>query len=172
MPFKCWKVCALLAFLQDLPDLEQAAWNVEASLPFASLERKKHLATAVEVAEPLRVERILEARPHIFIKLFEPFQAFLVPCELVAFDHCDRGLYVNPPEFLIPFEFLLRGALAVEEVEDSAIFLVPSFFNDGEGDLNALVDKSLVVPADAEVHHERLKVVAGIDFPALETVEP
>ena len=146
--------CALLAFLQDLPDLEQAAWNVEASLPFASLERKKHLATAVEVAEPLWVERILEARPHIFIKLFEPFQAFLVPCELVAFDHCDRGLYVNPPEFLIPFEFLLWGALAVEEVEDSAIFLVPSFFNDGEGDLNSLVDKSLVVPADAEVHHE------------------
>ena len=47
MPFKCGKVCALLAFLQDLPDLEQAAWNVEASFPFASLERKKHLATSV-----------------------------------------------------------------------------------------------------------------------------
>ena len=81
---------------------------------------------------------------------------------------------MHPPEFLVPLQFLLRRALAVKEVEDSAIFLVPAYFDDGEGDSHALVYQGFVVSADAEVHHEPkgLKIVARVDLPALEAVEP
>ena len=145
---------------------------MEASLPLTSLKGKKNLSTTVEVAVPLRVFRILEVRPHIIVNLLEPLQALLVTCELICLDEADCRLEVYPPEFLVPLELLHWSTFDVLEIEDSAVLLVPAELDYAESDLHALVNESLVVSADTEIHHEpkSLKVMAWVDLTALEAV--
>ena len=146
---------------------------METAFPLAALEGEEDLTAAVQVAVPLRVLGILEVGPHIVVELLEPLETLLVACELVALDHADRRLEMHPPELLVPLELLHRGTLDVLEVEDSAIFLVPSEVDHAEGDLDAFVDESLVITTDSKVHHEPegFKVMAGIDLTAFKTVD-
>lgn len=83
--------------LQNLPDLIKSSWNMEATLPFSALEREKDFTTAIKVAVPFRILRVLEMSPHIIVELFKPLKAFLVSCELVALDHADRRFKMYPP---------------------------------------------------------------------------
>ena len=79
---------------------------------------------------------------------------------------------MDPPELLVPFQFLGRVAFAVHEVEDAAVLLVPSVFDDAKGDLHALVNDVLPVEADSQIHHEPqgLQIVTRIDAPSFETI--
>ena len=86
---------------------------METTFPFSALERQEDLSSSVQITIPFRIFLILEMRPHIVMKLHEPFQAFLVSCKLVSLDHAYRRLKMYPPELLIPFELLIIK-LAVE----------------------------------------------------------
>ena len=161
-----------LKCLQNLPDLIKASWNVEAALPLSTLEGKEDFTTTVKIAVPLRILLILEVSPHIVVDLLEPLEALLVACKLVTLDEAYRRLKVYPPELLVPLEFLHRSTLDILEIEDSAVFLVPTELDHAESDFHTLVDKSLVISADTEVHHKpkRFKVVTRIDLAAFKAV--
>ena len=105
---------------------------METAFPLTALKREEHLSAAVQVAIPFRIFLVFEVSPHIVVQLLEPLEALFVSCKLIALDHSDGALEVNPPEFLIPFELLCRIALAVHKVEDAAVFLVPAIFDYAE----------------------------------------
>ena len=121
---------------------------MEAALPLSSLESQEDFSAAVEVAIPFRIFLILEMCPHIVVNLLEPLKTLLIACQLVAFDKADCRFEVYPPQLLIPLELLHWSALDVLEIEDSAILLVPTELDYAEGDLDALVDKGLVISAE------------------------
>ena len=79
----------VLECFKNLPDLVEASWNVETSLPLSTLESEEDLTTAVKVAVPLRIFLILEMCPHIVVNLLEPLKTLLIGCQLVAFDKAD-----------------------------------------------------------------------------------
>ena len=145
---------------------------MEAALPFASLKREKHLAATVKIAIPLRIFLVLEMSPHIVVEFQEPLKAFLVTGELIAFDHRDGTLQMNPPELLVPLQFLGRIALAVHKIEDSAVLLIPTVFYYTKRYLHSLVYELAVISPDTYVHKEphRLQVVSGVHLTAFETV--
>ena len=122
---------------------------MEASLPLSSLEREKDLTTTVQVTEPLRIFRILEVLPHVFVELLEPVEAFLISGKLVSFEHADRRLKMYPPKLLIPLKLLLRLSLPVEEVENATILFVPTVFNYVERDFNTLFNQFFIFSAES-----------------------
>ena len=145
---------------------------MEAAFPLAALERKQYLTAAVQVAEPLRIFAVLEVGPEVIVQFEEPFQGLLVACELVSFNHADGAFQMHPPQLLVPFQFLGRIALAVHEIEDAAVLLVPAIVYHAEGNVHALVDNILPMQPDTQVHHEPqgFQVVPGIHAAAFEAV--
>lgn len=97
---------------------------METAFPFAAFQRKEHFAAAVQIAEPFRIFRVLEVRPHIVVHLFKYFKTFPVTREPVSFKHGYQGLDMHPPELLVPLQLLRRKSLAVHEVEYAAVLLV------------------------------------------------
>lgn len=89
---------------------------METALPFTAFEREKNLAATVKVSEPFRIFLILEIIPEIRIQFQKPFEAFFISGKLIAFEHGDCRFDVDPPEFLVPFEFLLRNSLDIKEI--------------------------------------------------------
>lgn len=158
--------------LQYLPALEEAAWHVETAFPLATLEREQHLAAAVQIAEPFGVFGVLEMRPGVVVQPEEPVETRLRTGEAVSLDHRDHRFDMHPPQFLVPFELLLRVSEPVHEIEQAAVLLVPAIFSRVERDLYGLVDQRPVVEPHAEVHDEphSFERVAGIDLPAFERV--
>ena len=102
---------------------------METALPFTAFEREKDLATAVKVSEPFRIFLILEIIPEIRIQFREPFEAFFISGQLIAFEHGNRRLDMHPPEFLVPFEFLLRSPLSIKEIAYRLRFESPDYFS-------------------------------------------
>ena len=98
---------------------------METPLPLAALEREEHLPAAVEVTEPFGIFRIFEVRPHVIVQFLKPRKALLVARQLVGLDHRDRGFDMHPPQFLIPFELLLRTPEAIHEIEYAAVLFGP-----------------------------------------------
>ena len=158
------------ALLQNPPQLVESARHVEATLPFAALERQQHLAAAVQIAEPFGILRVLEVRPHVLIELLEPGQTLAVARELVALEHGDGRFEVHPPQLLVPFELLLGMPQTVHEVEAAAVLFVPAVFDRPQGDFDGAVDQ--IAPAEpyAHVHDEPhgFERVARIDRATLE----
>ena len=92
--------------------------------------------------------------PHVLVDFHEPIEAFLLARQLVAFNHGDERLNVNPPKLLVPLELLKRSAQTIHEVEDAAVLLVPTVLSLAKGDVNGFVDKVLTTETLAEVHDE------------------
>ena len=145
---------------------------MEATFPFSALERKQHFALAVKIAKPFRMFGVGKMRPYVVVNTIEPFKAFLATGELVALDHGDERLDVNPPEFLVPFELLARMAEAVHEIEDAAVLLVPSVVGLVEGGVNGFLNEVLTAEALAEVHDKPhgFNGVARIEKASVEAV--
>ncbi len=146
---------------------------MEAALPFTALERQEDFASAVEIAEPLRILRILELREEVVVQLQEPLQTLFVASQLVALQHGDGGLDMDPPKFLVPFQLLLRITLAVHEVEDSSIGFVPAVIDDAEGNVHGLADQLLVMQPQPQILKEPqgFEIMSRIDLPALVAVD-
>ena len=141
---------------------------METALPFTAFEREKNLAATVKVSEPFRIFLILEIIPKIRIQFQEPFETFFISGQLIAFEHGYRRLDMHPPEFLVPFEFLLRNSLDIKEIVYSSEFLIPSAFNDAKSDFHTFFYQCLVASTHSEIHHkpQSLKIMARIDFPS------
>lgn len=95
----------------------------------------------VEVTEPFGIFRIFEVRPHVIVQFLKPRKALLVARQLVGLDHRDRGFDMHPPQFLIPFELLLRTPEAIHEIEYAAVLFVPAVFDGRKRDLHGLPDQ-------------------------------
>ena len=146
---------------------------METAFPLTAFEREKDLATAVKVSEPFRIFLILEIIPEIRIQFREPFEAFFISGQLIAFEHGYRRLDMHPPEFLVPFEFLLRNSFGIKEIVYSAEFIVPAAFNDVKRDFHTFFYQCLVVATHSEIHHkpQSLKIMARIDFPSFKAID-
>ena len=79
---------------------------------------------------------------------------------------------MHPPELLVPFQLLGRIALAVHEIENTTVFLVPAIVYHAQRNFHALVDDVLPMQPKAQIHHEpqRFQIVSGIHAAAFETV--
>ena len=58
---------------------------METAFPLTALQREKHFAAAVEVAEPFGMLGVLEVAPGVVVDALEPLQALRVAGQAVAF---------------------------------------------------------------------------------------
>ena len=103
---------------------------METTFPFASFERQKHLTRTVKITEPFGIFRILKMIPHIIVQPLKPLQASNISSQLIPLYHCYGTLNMDPPQFLVPLEFLSRISISVQKIENSAVFFVPAVFDD------------------------------------------
>lgn len=141
-------------FFEHLPNLIKTAWNVETTFPFATFEGEQDFTATVEIAEPFGIFCVSEVFPNVVMNAFEPFEAAFVTGEAIAFDHGDESFDVNPPKFLVPFEFLSGVAFEVHEVEDAAVFFIPAVFNHLKSGFFCFFDEFGTVETLAEIHEE------------------
>ena len=101
---------------------------METSFPLASLEREQYFSAAVQVAVPFGIFGILEVAPGVVVDTLEPLQTFFIAGQPVPLYHGNERLDVHPPQLLVPFQLLGRTAVAVHEVEDAPVLLIPTVF--------------------------------------------
>lgn len=159
-------------FFQHLPALVEASGEVETAFPLTALQREKHFAAAVEVAEPFGMLGVLEVAPGVVVDALEPLQALRVAGQAVALYRGDEGLDVYPPQLLVPLQLLGRTAVAIHEVEDASILFVPAVFQHLQCRVLGFHHQFGAVEALAQVHDEPhgLDGVAGIHVAAFEAV--
>ena len=117
-------------FLQNLlaehVALDHHAWNVERTLEEVALGGLSHSSVAVEIAIPLAVLSIGEVGISPLADALVAIEILLVASTEISIERADDSLALRPPELHVLRIVLRRQVLAVAEVDDAAVLLVPS----------------------------------------------
>ena len=153
----------------------QAAGHVEGALEGAALAgRHGGLAVPAEIAVPLAVLIVGKVGLAVVQHLEEPVQILLLAAVPVHHQAGDQGLVVGPPQLHVMLVSFGGEALAVDEVQDSAVLVVPAVGDGHVKDLHGLLAQRIVVGVVGLFHQEpgALDVVAGIHEAAGRDVAP
>ena len=123
-------------------------------LPHGTLLGMGNRAVPVEIPVPFSLLPVGEMSERIGMDFFKPPPIPVLPGQFVSGQSGNQRFVMYPPELHIPFELFTRPAVHIHEIQDAAVFFIPTPFQRPIEDLERFLQQPPVLCLLRLVHQK------------------